>query len=62
MITCRDPSAMTITEQLAELGEIFALAYLRLRQKALELSADSEALCHATADLAGEVPVKEAVA
>lgn len=62
MITQRDPAAMTITEQLDEIGEIFALAYLRLRQKCLELSREPEALCHATAGVNGEATVKEAVA
>jgi hypothetical protein len=62
MITCRDPAAMTITEQVGEIAEILATAYLRLRHKCLEVSANHEALCHSTADIAGEVPVQERVA
>lgn len=62
MITCRSPNAMTVAEQIAEIAEILGLAYLRLHRKELELSPDHEALCRVTADVAGEVAVKEAVA
>ena len=62
MITCRSPDAMSVVEQIAEVAEILALAYLRAHQKELELSRDPEALCRVTGDIDGESAVKEAVA
>ena len=63
MITCRDPAAMTDAEQIAEIAELFATAYLRIHQrKRLAESARDEALCGHAGGGDSASPAEERVA
>jgi hypothetical protein len=53
---------MTLDEQVAEVSEILALAYLRLHQKCLEPTANHEALCEEHGGGDGAAPDQERVA